>query len=137
MAKSRKAAMEARAKKLKEKGGKLPYFFVKDGTTRFRFPQIVDSQEVCCEVVYIFLNKELGGIVSPATFGEPCALLEKYQEFKNSKDEDDVKLANRIKPKKRYMGPAYRYNDDKGKEPDLENQGSKTKAFTLPKGGEI
>ncbi len=119
---SRKELMEERKKKLAEKGGgAFKTFFVKDGTTRFRVPQIVETQEVACEVTLIFLNKELGAVISPATFGEPCAIMEKYHELKDSKDEDDVALAARIKPKKRYMMPVYRFEDEKGKKVDTEN----------------
>lgn len=118
----RRKLMEERAKKLLEKGNnQFQYFIIKEGTTRMRIPQIVEDQEFCVEVLTIFLGKELGGYISPATFGEPCPFMELIEKLKNSDKEEDIELVKMLKPKRRYMGPHYRYNDLKGKEPDMEN----------------
>lgn len=121
MAVNRRKLMEERAKKLLEKSnGSFDYFILKEGTVRMRIPQIVEDQEFCVEVLSIFLGKELGGIISPATFGEPCPFMELYDKLKNSDKEEDIELMKKIKPRKKYLGPHYRYKDLKGKEPDLE-----------------
>lgn len=44
-----------------------------------------DDQELGIELIQFYLNKDLGGVISPATFDEPCPFMEKYQELKNSK----------------------------------------------------
>lgn len=122
---NRREMMESRAKKLREGGGNYKYFIIpKDKKLRVRFPQIVDDQEFCQEILFFFLSKEAGSVVSAQTFGEPCPIFEMYEKLKNSADDDDKELANRIKPKKRFMGPCYRFNDEAGKELD-EEQGVK------------
>lgn len=118
---TRRELLEERQKKLKEKNsGGLNYFLVKDGVNRMRFPRIDENFELCQEVSFIFLSKELGGVISPSTFGEPCAITEEYQRLKASSDEDDRKFAEKLKPKRRYMGPVLRYKDENGKELDTE-----------------
>lgn len=119
-AKSRKQIMEERAKKLKDRSsGPIKFFFIKEGVTRMRMPQIVDDQEFCTEVTYFYFGKEIGGFVSPQTFGEPCPAWELYQKLKTG-DDDDKEVAGKITPKRRYMGPHYRFKDEKGKEVDTD-----------------
>ena len=119
--KSRAELIKERSKKLKEKGnGSFKYFIFKEGTERMRMPQIPSDQEFCVEVVFFYLSKELGGVISAETFGEPCAFFEKYQKLKNSKKESDKALLEKLHPTKKYMGPFFRYTDEKGKEVDKE-----------------
>lgn len=116
---SRKELMEQRAKELAKKGRALPFFTIKEGTTRMRMPQIVEDQEFCVEVIQFFLGKDIGGVISAASFGEPCPIMELYQKLKEG-DEDDKEVAKKIYPRRRYLGPHYRFKDEKGKEVDLE-----------------
>ena len=117
----RRKLIEARKKKLSEKNsGGFKYFLIKDGTTRMRMPKVSEDEEFCVEVMYFFLGKDIGGVVSPATFGEPCPIDELYQSLKSSSDENDVKLSEKIKPKRRYMGPFIQYKDERGKEVNAE-----------------
>lgn len=44
-----------------------------------------DDQELGIELIQFYLNKDLGGVISPATFDEPCPFMEKYQELKTQK----------------------------------------------------
>ena len=119
--KSRRELIEERSKKLKQKGGgSYRYFIFTEGTQRMRMPRIPGDQEFCVEVVFFYLNKELGGVISAETFGEPCPFMEKYNKLKTSKKEGDKELLSRLHPSKKYMGPFFKYTDEKGKQIDTE-----------------
>lgn len=114
--------MIARREQLNDKGGNYSLFlFTKPGSYRHRHVPVGAENDWAIEVVYIYLNKELGGVISPRTFGEKCALTDAYEELKNSKDEADRNFSAKLKPKKRYLSLSVRYKDDKGKEIDTEN----------------
>jgi hypothetical protein len=89
-----------------------------------------DDQELGIEIVQFYLGGNLGGVISPATFDEPCPFMEKYQELKNSKDEDDKELAKTLVPRRRYVigGPVYA--DEKGTKFDYEG---KDKGVLVPR----
>lgn len=90
---STKEKMLARKKQLESKGNGNGLVFPKEGTLRMRIKSPGDDQELGIEIVQFYLGGNLGGVISPATFDEPCPFMEKYQELKNSKDEDDKELA--------------------------------------------
>lgn len=106
----------------RSKGGGLIY--PKEGTLRVRIKNPGEDNELGIEVIQFYLG-EMGGIISPATFDEPCPFMEKYQELKESDDEDDKELAKRLVPRKRYVIGVIGYKDEKGKEvdPDMINKG--------------
>lgn len=106
----------------RSKGGGLIY--PKEGTLRVRIKNPGEDNELGIEVIQFYLG-EMGGIISPATFDEPCPFMEKYQELKESDDEDDKELAKRLVPRKRYVIGVIGYKDEKGKEvdPDMVNKG--------------
>lgn len=106
----------------RSKGGGL--IFPKEGTLRVRIKSPGEDKELGIEVIQFYLG-EMGGIISPATFDEPCPFMEKYQELKESDDEDDKELAKRLIPRKRYIIGVIGYKDDKGKEidPEMVNKG--------------
>lgn len=111
----------ARQKELASKGGgKFNFITFKEGTTRIRLLPFPEESEFGVEVTFFFPSKEIGSIISPATFGEPCALMEAYERLKNSKDKDDQAAAKIVQPKRRYFVFGYRYKDEKGKEVDTE-----------------
>ena len=89
-----------------------------------------DDQELGIEIIQFYLGGNLGGVISPATFDEPCPFMEKYQELKNSKDEDDKELAKTLVPRRRYVigGPVYA--DEKGTKFDYEG---KDKGVLVPR----
>jgi len=121
MSDKRKKLIEQRAEKLRSGGGgDFKYFLIKDGTTRFRMPRVPGDEEFCVEVMFFFLGKGIGGYISPKSFGEPCPIDELYQKLKKSSSEDDRNLSEKLKPKRRYMGPFIQFNDEKGKEPNHE-----------------
>ena len=127
---STKEKMLARKKQLESKGNGNGLVFPKEGTLRMRIKSPGDDQELGIEIVQFYLGGNLGGVISPATFDEPCPFMEKYQELKNSKDEDDKELAKTLVPRRRYVigGPVYA--DEKGTKFDYEG---KDKGVLVPR----
>lgn len=127
---SRVELMKKRREELGKKGGgKLNYFIFKDGTVRMRPLPAPEDEEFALEVTFFYLSKEQGGVISPITFGEPCAIMEAYNELKASEDEDDKALAQKLKPKRRYMMMHIKYLDEKGLKVD-EESGAKLALLT-------
>ena len=118
---STREKMLARKKKLEEKGSGNGLIFPKEGTLRMRIKSPGDDQELGMEVVQFYIPG-VGGVISPATFDEPCPFMEKYEELKQSKDEDDKELAKRLIPRRRYVIGGIIYKDDKGNGVDDEGQ---------------
>lgn len=119
--KSLKERLADQRKQLGEgsKGGYKTFIF-KVGTTRLRPLPAPPEQEFAVEVLYHFLSKELGGIVSPATWGDKCAFMEAHLEMSKSKDPSEQALAKKLKAKKKWMMAHVRYKDEQGKELDTE-----------------
>lgn len=120
---SKQLALKDRLKKRRDelaKGAKGGYkfFIFKEGTHRMRPLPVGEEREFAVEAIYFYLSKELGGIVSPATFNEPCAIMEAYQKLKSSENDDDRELAKTIAPKKRFFVPHIKYLDEKGTKVD-------------------
>ena len=118
---STREKMLARKKKLEEKGSGNGLIFPKEGTLRMRIKSPGDDQELGMEVVQFYIPG-VGGVISPATFDEPCPFMEKYEELKQSKDEDDKELAKRLIPRRRYVIGGIIYKDDKGNGVDYDGQ---------------
>lgn len=110
----------ARKKKLAEKGTGNGFVFPKNGTTRIRIVSAGANEEFGMEIVRFYLGDH--SVYSPATFNEACPFMEKYDELKASKDEDDKKLAKKLVPSRRFVIPALIYKDDKGKELDYDSK---------------
>lgn len=123
--KSAKEKMLERKKQLEKRGNGGGLIYPKEGTTRIRLKSPGEDEEIGKEIITFFLGKEMGGIISPATFDEPCPFMEKYQELKASSDDDDKELAKKIVPKRKYVIGGIGYKDEKGKEidPDQVNKG--------------
>lgn len=115
---SMREKMLRRKKELEKRGSGGGIIFPKEGTIRFRLKNPGDDNELAIEVVQFYLGTKLGGVMSPATFDEPCPFMEKYQELKNSKDDEDKKLAKTLTPKRKYIIGIIGYKDEKGKEID-------------------
>lgn len=116
-----KEKMLARKKALESKGNNNGLIFPKEGSTRIRLKSPGDDQELGIEVIQFYLQG-VGGIISPATFDEPCPFMEKYQELKASKDEDDKELAKLLIPRRKYVVGGIIFQDDKGTKPDHDGQ---------------
>lgn len=118
----RKKLLKTR-KKIKEKseGGNMIYVKA-DETKRVRPLPVDENEEFGMEIVTFFLGGDIKGVTSAATFGEPCPIMDKYEELKNG-DEDDKALADKLKPKRKYVVPVILYEDLKGKKIDEKNSG--------------
>ena len=114
--------MLARKKKMAEKTSSGSIIFPKEGTMRVRLLSQGDDKELGLEIVQ-FYDPKLGGIISPATFDEPCPFMEKFKELKSSSDEEDQALAKALTPRRRFLIGGTLYKDEKGKEIDTDNVG--------------
>lgn len=119
--KSTKEKMLARKKQLESKGSGSGLIFPKEGTIRIRIKSPGDDQELGMEVIQFYIPG-VGGIISPATFDEPCPFMEKYEELKSSNDEDDKELAKKLIPRKRFVIGGIIYEDDKGSKVAYDGQ---------------
>ena len=113
--------MEARKKALSEKSSGGGFIFPKNGVTRLRILSPGPDKEIGMEIIRFYFKGH--SVYSPATFDEPCPIMEKYQELKNSMDEDDKKLAKSLVPSRRYVIGALIFKDEKGKELDYNGKG--------------
>lgn len=115
-----KTRVAERAKNLREKGGDGAFYYVKDGTNRFRIVsnQSEPDKDWAVELIYFYLGKDVKGVVSPASFGKPCAIMEYYNKLKASKKESDREFATKMRPKQRFAVAVLKYSDEKGTEID-------------------
>lgn len=118
-----KKSLRDRMKERREnlKTGDFTFFIFKEGTTRMRHVPVGEDVEPIMEVLYVYMNKELGGFISPATFGKKCAFQKAFEELKNSKKSSDKEFAPKVQPKRKWVSLAYRYKDEKGTEVDEGN----------------
>lgn len=116
--KSLRERMLDKKKKLSERGGGGFILRQKDeGTIRVR---ILPTGDDFSHDVTTFYLDGIGGCNSPATFGEPCALMDTFNELKSSDDEFDKELAKKLVPRNKIVIPVIWYKDLKGKEVDDE-----------------
>lgn len=128
---STREKMLARKKQLESKGSGSGFIYPKEGTLRMRIKSPGDDQELGMELVTFYLGGEMGSIVSPATFDEPCPFMEKYKELKESSDPDDKELAKeKFIPRRKYVVGGVIYTDEKGKNLDYEG---KDKVVQIPR----
>jgi len=109
---------EELAKKGENKGG--AFLFFKEGTIRARPLFVGDETEFAVEATYFYLGPEIKGVVSPSTWGDKCAIMNRFKKLKASSDEDDKELAKTFNIKKRYFSPHIKFLDIKGKKVDTE-----------------
>lgn len=121
MGMSTREKMLARKKQFESKGNGGGIIFPKEGTMRLRVHSQGPDEEIGMEVIQFYLGTTKGGVISAATFDEPCPFMEKYKELKDSKDEDDQNLAGLLAPRRRYIIGGTVYKDEKGKEIDPDN----------------
>lgn len=103
-------------------GSKGNVLYIEEGTTRVRILP-TKGEDFVAEVSHVYLNKELKGVYSAISIGQPCPLDEAYQELKKSKDEEDQDLAKKLSPRLAYLIPVLVYEDEKGKKVDKEKSG--------------
>ena len=120
---STKERMLARKKDLESRGSGSGFIFPKEGELRIRIKSPGEDQELGMELIQFYLGKDVGAIISPATFNEPCPFMEKYQELKNSSDPSDKELAkDKFIPRRKYVIGGIIFKDNKGKEVDYEGK---------------
>lgn len=120
---SLKERMKKKKEELKKRGGSGNVIFIKEGKLRVRVLPVAEDEDFVYEVTQFYLGPNIKGVFSPATFGEPCAIMEAYEELKASDDPDDKEIAKKFTPKKRYLMPVVVYSDTKGKTIDEDNSG--------------
>lgn len=122
--KSLKDRLKAKREELKRKsqGGKI-LRQKEEGTLRVRVLPVGEDNDFAIETTEFFLNRDLGGCISPQTFDEPCAIMEAYHELKNSGDDDDKDIAKTLVPRNKYLLPVLVYKDLKGKKINEEDSG--------------
>lgn len=103
--------LEKRKKEIKESQGGMPFFMQKEGTGRYRVLAVGAEEEPGIEIITFWLGDQKN-VISPATFGMPCAIMDKYNKL-SSGNEDDKTDAAKFKPKKKYAVAAGRYTDPK------------------------
>lgn len=124
MAKTKRSLKERiREKKanLNSGGGKRDIIFLKEGTIRVRPLSVGEDNDFIFEIVQFYLGGDIKGVYSPATFDEPCALMEKYNELKASSDDTDKSTAKAMMPKRKWGMLVAKKADERGKEVDTEN----------------
>lgn len=113
--KSLKEKIAERKEELARRSSKGDIFFQKaDTTTRVRILNMGEEEEFIKEVTQFYLGGEIKGVISPVTFGEPCAINEAYESLKSSKDDDDKALAAKFAPKRKYLAYVAIAKDTKG-----------------------
>lgn len=110
--------MEERKKKIKSSQGGLGYIVIKEGVIRVRPLPVPPEEEPGLEVIQFYFGGDLGGFISPASIGKPCAVYEFYQDAMKGSDKGKKKIAQKIPPKSRFMMAVLKYTDTKGKEID-------------------
>lgn len=116
---SLKERLKKKQAELKSRSSSGNIVFLKDGQTiRARILPAGKEQEFVAEVTQFYLGGEIKGVISPATFGEPCALWDAYNELKNSKDPEEKEMSKSFNVRRRYLALCVIYKDDRGKEVD-------------------
>lgn len=135
--KSLKERLAAQRKALNEGGkGSYRYFIFKEGTTRMRTVPTGEENDWAVEVLWVYVSKDKGGFVSPATWGDKCAFMEKSLKLGKSSKDSDKDLSKKLKPKKKFLMPSIRYKDEKGKEVDTQ-AGVKLSVLTSGQYGDL
>lgn len=112
--------MMERKRQMAERSSGGSIIFPKEGTMRVRLVSQGPDKELGLEIIQ-FYSQKTGGIISPATFDEPCPFMEKFQELRKSSDEEDQELAKKLTPRRRFLVAGTLYKDEKGKEIDTDN----------------
>lgn len=114
---SLKERLRNKQKDLKSRGtGGNMYYLKADTTVRVRILNMGEEEEFVKEVIQFYLGGEIKGVISPATFNEPCAIYEAYQNLKASEDNEEKEMAKMFNIRQRYLALCLIYKDLKGKE---------------------
>ena len=116
--------LASKKEELKKKGQNGNVLFLKEGTIRVRVLPTGEDNDFVMEVNTVYLGPKVGGVISPSTFGEPCAIKEAFTKLSNSKNSEDKSLAKKLTERKKYLMPCIIFTDLKGKNID-EDKGVK------------
>ena len=95
--------LKAKRKQLKEGGGNRDIIYIKaDTTVRARILNVGEENEWYVEVTQFYLPV-IQGVFSPSTFGEPCAIMEWYEDLSSSSDTDDKALLAKVSINQKYL----------------------------------
>ena len=123
--KSLKERIKERREKMNKGDNDFHFIFLKDkDEVRIRLAVVEEESDFIAEVQQFYLGAELKGVLSPASFGRSCALMEYYDKLKASKDTADKKMLESFYPRtKGVIKTAVVYKDSKGKEIDTDRSG--------------
>ena len=114
-----KERLKRKKEELKSRSEMGDIVFLKDGDPkRVRILNMGEENDFIKEVTQFYLGSEIKGVISPSTFGEPCAIMETYEELKNSEEDEDKELATKFSPRNKYLAFCAFYKDNAGKELD-------------------
>jgi hypothetical protein len=119
---SLKDRLAKKRKKLKDTGSGKMLFIKADTVMRVRVLPVGDENEFVKEVTQFYLGGDIKGVFSPVTIGEPCAIMEAYNELKSG-DEDEKDIAKTMIPKTKYLMPVVVYEDLKGSKINKDRSG--------------
>lgn len=128
-----KTSLKERLKKKRDElarksEGNGSIIFIKEGTIRVRILPIKpdedgEDQDFSWEIAQFYLGPDVKGVISPATLGFDCPIMEKHKELAKSSDPDDKEIAKSLSPRTRHLIPVLVYTDANGKKPDPESYG--------------
>jgi len=122
MSESLKERLQKKRKKLAERSAGSGVIFIKEGTTRIRILPVGDENDWSLEMTHFYLGQVVKGVFSASSIGDPCPVMEAYEELKEGPD-SDKDLAKSFTPRKKYLVPAVIYDDDRGKKIDSDRSG--------------
>lgn len=112
--------LEKRKKEIADRSsGGFNFISFKEGKTRVRILPGKPDEDFAMEVTQFWFGDKIKGMVSPATFGLPCAATEMYEELRKG-DDGDKDIAKSFAPRTKIMAPMIKYKDEKGKEVDTD-----------------
>ena len=118
ISKKLEAKLKKRKAELETKGNRsFDYLVFKEGTTRIRPLPVGEDEEPGFPMIHFYMGADIKGVISPATFGEPCAIMEMFEKLSKG-DDSEKAMADDFKPKEKYLMPCLKYEDDKGKKID-------------------
>jgi len=113
--------IKKRKEELKARLSAGDIIFIKPDTTlRIRLLNMGEEEEFVKEVIQFYLGGDIKGIISPATYDQPCKIMEGYNELKEGDDEEKA-IAKKFIPRRKYLTLCALYKDEKGKELDEGN----------------
>jgi len=122
--KTLKQRLKEQKEELKRRSSGSNIFRQKDeGTLRVRILPVGEGNDFAREITQFWLGDTIKGVISPETFNESCAIYDKYNELKNSKDDVDLEIAKKIVPRRKFVIPVLVYTDDKGKKVNTDDTG--------------